>query len=553
MEKKERKDDFAHTMEIHLINALSKEYESVLWTNVKSRKLAAIRLSPVIQDALKKASSISDNVDEVIQLYADSIVHPDDKDEFLKMSNRGALMQAIKEEGSVRFRYRILVDGKVEYYQYKAVGLGEGPDYESVVIGFSNVSAQVEKENRIQEQLKQALQNAEQASIAKSTFLFNMSHDIRTPMNAILGYTKLAQRNAAYPDRVMDYLSKLEIAGEHLLQLINDVLDMSRIESGKILLNPQRVNVREVAKNVENMVAEEMHKKQLDFCVDFAEVQDMNVLCDQLRVNQVILNLLSNAMKFTPAGGKVQLIFEQGSFREDGKCYYNIYVKDTGIGMTKEFQQHAFDAFERARSSTVSNTQGTGLGLAISKGIVDMVGGTIEVESEVDKGSTFVIRLPLFILPEKEAEDIDTNGTRTRNFDGKVLLLVEDNEMNSELAKELLEDEGFVVETADDGTVAVEAIRHSLFRGKSRYDAVLMDIQMPIMDGYEATARIRELDDPALADIPIIAMTANAFEEDRHRAMEAGMNAHVSKPINMETLLDTLASLLNSYEGETPC
>ena len=221
--------------------------------------------------------------------------------------------------------------------------------------------------------------------------------------------------------------------------------------------------------------------------------------------------------------------------------------------MTKEFQQHAFDAFERARSSTVSNTQGTGLGLAISKGIVDMVGGTIEVESEVDKGSTFVIRLPLFILPEKEAEDIDTNGTRTRNFDGKVLLLVEDNEMNSELAKELLEDEGFVVETADDGTVAVEAIRHSLFRGKSRYDAVLMDIQMPIMDGYEATARIRELDDPALADIPIIAMTANAFEEDRHRAMEAGMNAHVSKPINMETLLDTLASLLNSYEGEAPC
>lgn len=547
MDKLFQNGDLTQNMEMHIINALAKEYDSVFWSNVKTKKLTSIRLSAFMQEMFHTDAVTSDNVDEVIRLYAENVVHPDDREEFLRLSNSDAVYERIKETGVVRYRYRALVGENIAYFQYKAAGLGDGPEYDNLVIGFSNVSDQVEEEAKIKQQLEEALHDAQQASIAKSTFLFNMSHDIRTPMNAILGYTKLAQRNTADPEKIADHLEKLEVAGEHLLQLINDVLDMSRIESGKVMLEPTRVNIKEVALDIENMVAEEMRKRNLNFNIDYSDVQDLTVLCDKLRMNQVILNMLGNAMKFTSEGGHVDLKFEQGVFGEDGRCFYNVYIKDDGIGMSKEFQEHVFEAFERARTSTVSNIQGTGLGLAISKGIIDMAGGTIEVESELDKGSTFIIHIPLFILPDDEDTHLlQEEEQAERNFEGKVLLLVEDNEMNCELAKELLEDEGFTVVTAEDGTIAVEIVSRSLDRGRSHYDAVLMDIQMPIMDGYEATRRIRELDDPALADIPIIAMTANAFDEDRRKALEAGMNAHVPKPINMELLLDTLASLLNS-------
>lgn len=536
--------NFSEAMELNIINALCKEYDSVFLTDIQSRKVCAIRLSKFVESIMPKQLRETILIDDLVVKYGELLVHPDDREAFMAVSGMEQIFKKIRDNGTFRYRYRIQHEGQVAYYQYKVVGLGTGPDYESIVIGFSNVSKDVAAEEEMKNQLTQALADAQQASVAKSTFLFNMSHDIRTPMNAILGFTKLAKRNVDKEERVKDYLTKLETAGEHLLQLINDVLDMSKIESGKVSLNPVRTNLEEMVNNIQNMVSEEMTKRELQFSVDISGLQDKIVLCDPLRMNQVVLNLLGNAMKFTPAGGKVSIKLEQGMFREDGRCVYTMYIQDTGIGMTKEFQEHAFDAFERARTSTVSQTQGAGLGLAISKGILDIAGGSIRIESEVDEGSTFIIDLPLFVLPEEEDEFIVADREKQRDFEGKSILLVEDNEMNLELAKELLEDEGFIVETAEDGTVAVELVKYSLNRGKSRYDAVLMDIQMPIMDGYEATRRIRNLDDPAVADIPIIAMTANAFDEDRKQALDAGMNAHVPKPINMEMLLDTLASLL---------
>lgn len=546
MERIKESTSFAEAMELNIINALCKEYDSVFLTDRKTRRAVPIRLSDRFKERIGENTALNIMIDELIRMYAENLVHPEDRASFLAVSRFDYVMAEIQSKGVLKYRYRTVYNGEVEYFQYKVVGLGDGPDYDSIVIGFSNITKEASKEAEMKEKLTKALQDAQQASIAKSTFLFNMSHDIRTPMNAILGFTKLAKRNAEDSRKVTDYMSKLEIAGEHLLGLINDVLDMSKIESGKIILEPVRVDLITLAGNVRNMVEEEMKKRNLSFSVDVSDVTDSIVLCDELRMNQVILNLLGNAMKFTPEGGSVSVVIEQGMFQPDGKCVYRFLVKDTGIGMSKEFQKHAFDAFEMARSSTISHKQGTGLGLAISKGIMEIAGGTIEIESEEGEGSTFTISVPLYVLPEEESEYVAETRRKERDFTGKVLLLVEDNEMNRELAEELLTDEGFVVETAEDGTVAVDLLKYSVTRGKSRYDAVLMDIQMPIMDGYEATAKIREFDDPAIADIPIIAMTANAFDEDRKHALEAGMNAHVSKPINMEKLLDTLADLLNN-------
>lgn len=546
MERIKESTSFAEAMELNIINALCKEYDSVFLTDRKTRRAVPIRLSDRFKERIGENTAPNIMIDELIRMYAENLVHPEDRASFLAVSRFDYVMAEIQSKGVLKYRYRTVYNGEVEYFQYKVVGLGDGPDYDSIVIGFSNITKEASKEAEMKEKLTKALQDAQQASIAKSTFLFNMSHDIRTPMNAILGFTKLAKRNAEDSRKVTDYMSKLEIAGEHLLGLINDVLDMSKIESGKIILEPVRVDLITLAGNVRNMVEEEMKKRNLSFSVDVSDVTDSIVLCDELRMNQVILNLLGNAMKFTPEGGSVSVVIEQGMFQPDGKCVYRFLVKDTGIGMSKEFQKHAFDAFEMARSSTISHKQGTGLGLAISKGIMEIAGGTIEIESEEGEGSTFTISVPLYVLPEEESEYVAETRRKERDFTGKVLLLVEDNEMNRELAEELLTDEGFVVETAEDGTVAVDLLKYSVTRGKSRYDAVLMDIQMPIMDGYEATAKIREFDDPAIADIPIIAMTANAFDEDRKHALEAGMNAHVSKPINMEKLLDTLADLLNN-------
>ena len=546
MERIKESTSFAEAMELNIINALCKEYDSVFLTDRKTRRAVPIRLSDRFKERIGENTAPNIMIDELIRMYAENLVHPEDRASFLAVSRFDYVMAEIQSKGVLKYRYRTVYNGEVEYFQYKVVGLGDGPDYDSIVIGFSNITKEASKEAEMKEKLTKALQDAQQASIAKSTFLFNMSHDIRTPMNAILGFTKLAKRNAEDSRKVTDYMSKLEIAGEHLLGLINDVLDMSKIESGKIILEPVRVDLITLAGNVRNMVEEEMKKRNLSFSVDVSDVTDSIVLCDELRMNQVILNLLGNAMKFTPEGGSVSVVIEQGMFQPDGKCVYRFLVKDTGIGMSKEFQKHAFDAFEMARSSTISHKQGTGLGLAISKGIMEIAGGTIEIESEEGEGSTFTISVPLYVLPEEESEYVAETRRKERDFTGKVLLLVEDNEMNRELAEELLTDEGFVVETAEDGTVAVDLLKYSVTRGKSRYDAVLMDIQMPIMDGYEATAKIREFDDPAIADIPIIAMTANAFDEDRKHALEAGMNAHVSKPINMDKLLDTLADLLNN-------
>ena len=532
-------------------------------------------------------------------------------------------------------------------------------------------------DRQVNQALSDAVAAAETANRAKSTFLSNMSHDIRTPMNAIIGFTTLALSNLDDRERVKDYLAKTLASSNHLLSLINDVLDMSRIESGKIHLEEVKVNLSDVLHDLKTIVSGQIYAKQLELYMDAMDVTDEDVYCDKTRLNQVLLNLLSNAIKFTPAGGTVSVRVRQLSGKVRGCGQYEFRVKDNGIGMSPEFAQKIFEPFERERTSTVSRIQGTGLGMAITKNIVDMMGGTIEVQTAQGKGTEFIIRVPMraqaehrpvekiteleglkalvvdddfntcdsvtkmlvkvgmraeWTLSGKEAvlrarqsiemSDVyhayiidwrlpDMNGIEvTRQirslhddtpiiiltaydwsdieveakaagvtafcskpmfmsdlretlmnaigqtqtdaaqellpeknvgFKDKRILLVEDNELNREIAQEILQEYGFRVDPAENGAVAVEKVRTA---APGSYDLVLMDVQMPVMDGYTATRQIRALDDPALAKIPILAMTANAFDEDRRNALESGMNGFLSKPIVIGDLVQELRKIL---------
>ncbi|MBQ8081920.1 MAG: response regulator [Clostridia bacterium] len=412
-----------------------------------------------------------------------------------------------------------------------------------LLLACQEVTALHRREEEEQHRLQQALSAAESASRAKTEFLFNMSHDLRTPMNAIIGYTELAGREDVSPEVMRGYIQKIDASSGHLLALINDILEMSRIESGKMTLEPANTDLIAVMNEAKELFAAQMAGKGIDFTVDTDGVRDRWALCDSNRLNRVILNLVSNAFKFTPSGGRVEVRLTQAP-DGDGTPLYTLLVRDNGIGMSPEFAQRLFNPFERERTSTVSRTQGTGLGLSITKSIVDLMGGQIEVNTEQGKGTEFTVRLP-FPAGEEEQEE-EAAGPLARqsiDFSGMRLLLAEDNEINREIATMILSQAGFAVEAAENGREAVDMVARS---DAGYYDAVLMDIQMPEMDGYSAARAIRSLPDEALRRVPIVAMTANAFQEDVQEALEAGMNGHIAKPLNVDRMLETLREVLTA-------
>ena len=432
----------------------------------------------------------------------------------------------------------------------------------------------LEKKNH---ELEIAVQQEAAANRAKRDFLFNMSHDIRTPMNAIIGYTTLAETNLTQSAKVADYLRKISTASQHLLSLINDVLDMSRIESGRVVLEQKPVHLPTLVQDVQDIIQSNVTAKGLSFAVDLAGVRDEDVVADPLRLQRILLNILSNAVKFTPSGGSITLRVVEKSGASDGLGKsapasldgraagdvsgeagesrfmgpaglessgapvgygdYEFHVRDTGIGMSAEYQKHIFEQFSREETSTVSKTEGTGLGMPITKRLVEMMDGSIDLLSVQGQGTEFTVhlRLPLCGVPKQETPVADPE------FAGMRLLVVEDNELNMEITTTVLEEAGFVVDQAVNGQAALEKIATA---APGQYALVLMDIQMPVMDGYEATRRIRALPDPAKAQIPIVAMTANAFAEDRENALAAGMNEHIAKPFDIHTLLWKLAEIL---------
>ena len=382
---------------------------------------------------------------------------------------------------------------------------------------------------------------AVEASLAKSQFLFNMSHDIRTPMNAIIGYTNLARKEPSL-EKVHEYLGKIDSSGKHLLTLINDILEMSRIENGVTELEYAPADLCFLFEEIGDLFAEQMKQKDLDFSVHDSQVQNRLVWCDTKNLNRVLLNVVSNAYKFTPAGGKITATLYESGSGDDGYGSYEFRVQDSGIGMSREFVDKMFTAFERERTSTDSGVEGTGLGLAITKRLVDLMGGTIEVLTSPGSGTQIIIRLKLKLATEEDLQkDSSPEDEEEVDFTGKRLLVVEDNAINMEIACMILIQQGFQVDTAENGKVALDMVSSS---PPGTYDAILMDIQMPIMDGYAATRAIRALDNKELADIPILAMTANAFQEDVQAAKEAGMQAHVAKPVDVAVLIKELKTVL---------
>ena len=394
--------------------------------------------------------------------------------------------------------------------------------------------ASLEQKNR---ELEIAVRQEAAANRAKRDFLFNMSHDIRTPMNAIIGYTTLAETNLTQPAKVADYLRKISTASQHLLSLINDVLDMSRIESGRVVLEKKPLHLPTLVQDVRDIIQSNITAKGLAFAVDLAGVRDEDVIGDPLRLQRILLNILSNAVKFTPSGGSITLRVVEKSGAPLRYAEYEFHVRDTGIGMSAEYQKHIYEQFSREETSTVSKTEGTGLGMPITKRLVEMMDGNIELVSAPGQGTEFTVHLRLPLGGEQKEKTPAADPT----FAGTRLLVVEDNELNMEITTTVLEEAGFSVDQAVNGQAALEKVATA---APGQYALVLMDIQMPVMDGYEATRRIRALPDPAKARIPIVAMTANAFAEDRENALAAGMNDHIAKPFDIHTLLWKLAEIL---------
>ena len=676
----QREREALELRQMELVHALGSDYALVCEFDLETGRGSALRVSDCKFGILESIFSGELMMDECMGRYIKTCVHLEDREALRQACSRDYLERELTEKGSSYLNYRTVCGGEVRYFQMKMVRFGTWASGRSAVLGFRSVDEETRNELEKTALLQDALAQANRASKAKSTFLSNMSHDIRTPMNAIVGFTSLALTHIERRDQVEEYLKKIMTSGNHLLSLINDILDMSRIESGKIHLDEEICSLPEILHSLQSIVLADIRAKQLDFSVDTLDIMDEEIYCDKLRLNQVLLNLLGNSIKYTGAGGSVSMRITQKPGAPQGSGFYEFRIKDTGIGMSKEFVSHIFEPFERERNSTMSGVQGTGLGMAITKNIVDMMNGLIEVRSEQGVGTEFIVSFcfrlspgaresqlipelknlralvvdddfntcdsvtymlqqigmraewtlsgreavlrtrqavarndsycvyiidwlmpdmngvevarrirketggdePIVILTAYDWSDIEEEAKEAgvTAFCSKPLfaselrsclrsivsvdaaqpqeeeppipqkktaltgriLLAEDNELNQEIALAILEEAGFQVDVATDGQMAVDMLKSAK---PDHYCLILMDVQMPIMGGYAATRYIRKMKDPRLSRIPIFAMTANAFDEDKQEALKAGMNGHIAKPINIEQLLETLEQALS--------
>ena len=430
-------------------------------------------------------------------------------------------------------------DGSKEYITmvYIPVEVKSNLVHKGIIL-FRNITTEKSKEIEANKKLSQALAAARDASNAKTTFLFNMSHDIRTPMNAVMGFTAMAKKHITDTETTKKYLDKIDIAGKQLLSLVNQVLEMSRIESGKILLNEQKCDLESIIKAISTTYGTHAESKGILFSATISNVIHKFVLVDADRLNQIAANIIGNAIKYTKENGTITCSFSEQECDREGYGLYTLTVEDSGIGMSQDFLEHIYDEFTRERSSTVSRIQGTGLGMTIVKKLTDLMEGTIHIESQIGQGTKISVVLPIKWCDDLHPENSEQKTVTTIPLNGMKVLLVEDNEMNREIAEEILTENGLVVDTANDGDIAVDKVRKA---PAGTYELILMDVQMPHMNGYEATKEIRKLSDPGKSNIPIIAMTANAFEEDKKNALAAGMNSHLAKPIDVQKLIQTLS------------
>ena len=661
---------------MEMIQALSKDYANVYWVNLTRDTVQAFRMSNAITRNFGNRFQ-EGSYNDLIRFYVANSVYEPDRDMLLAYALPEHLIAVLKEESSCVVNYRIMRDGEIQYCRMNVSRLQNASEDVEIAIGFSNVDQEVRREMEQRKLVEYALAQAQHANSAKTAFLSNMSHDMRTPMNAIMGFSTIAASHIQNTERVKDCLDKIMSSSAHLLSLINDILDMSRIESGKVQIQEKECNLSELLHTLINIIQPQAKAKQLDFSVDTFAVANEDIYADPLKLNQILINILGNAVKFTPVGGTVSFRIRQKACAAKGYGTYEFTIRDTGIGMSSDFIEHIFEPFERENSTLKSGIEGTGLGMAITKNLVDIMGGTIRVSSEKGKGSEFVIILdmklqdkgdasqnvaeleglralvvdddfdtcdsvtqmlsqigmrsewttsareavlrarkahdeqdpfhthildlsmpeqsgieiarklrrtvgadvPIIILTAYDWADVESEAREAgitafcskplfmsdlksillkanhlaeehtvevnyadEDFGGKRVLLVEDNELNREIATEILQEAGFVVETAVDGADAVHMVEKS---AEYYYDIILTDIQMPVMDGYEEVIALRGMNRKDIAAMPIIAMTANAFEEDKALALKCGMNGHIAKPLDMNEVFRILHEHLN--------
>ena len=455
------------------------------------------------------------------------LMYHEDLDRFLRVFNRDRVLSIIERDGHFTTKYRLMVSGEPKYVSLKATLLNDSAGAH-LIVGTTDIDAQMKREVEYQKLMESARTDV------KNDFLANMSHDIRTPMNAIVGYTNIARSNLDDAELVRDSLDKIGSSSHFLLSLINDILDISKIESGKLVLSKERVDLEDVFRRIEDITLLQARNKSLNISYDHTSVKNTHVIADELRLEQVLINITSNAIKYTPDGKDVYLRAEEKDLG-NGRILYRFMIKDTGIGISEDYLPHLFESFTREEKTTVNRVQGTGLGLSISARIVEHMGGRIDVKSEPGKGSEFTVEVEL-----ERTEDDATDSVEEKPLEdltGKRILIIEDNDINAEIAAMVLSQFGMTSSVAVNGKEGLDVLEGS----EGEYDAVLMDIQMPVMNGYEATRAIRKLSGDYYRDLPIIAMSANAYDQDVRNCLEAGMNDHIAKPFQPEELIRKIA------------
>ena len=530
-----------HLRRLEVIEGLSVDYDSILYVDVENDNVVAYRVSDRTSGEFGDTGVC--DYGGFISDYVGRWVYDEDKDSVRRALSRECLREKLSADDTYYLNYRCKTDSEIKYLQLRIVNVGRH-GVSQVVIGCRNIDEEIRRSMRQREILEQALNKAELASIARNTFLSNISHDMRTPLNAIFGYTALAKKNLEIPETVKGYLEKIEEAGERILDQIEQVLQVSYLESKDDTACETEINIEDILKNVCDAVSSQARKKKITVKAQSA-LRHAAVRTDSEKLQRALGNLASNAVKYTGVGGRVEISVREEKERSDGFCEYVFAVSDNGVGISKSSLGKIFEPFVREKDTTQSGVFGVGLGLTIAKGIIENLGGEIAVESAEGKGSTFTVTVPLFALdavvpPPAVAYDASNLHSSRR------VLIVEDNELNLEIETEILGEMGFEVETAENGRKAVEMLCSS---DSGHYDFIIMDIQMPVMHGWEASETIRKLTDPKLSEIPIIALSANAFESDKQMSAKAGMDAHLPKPINIPVLTETIERVLAARAG----
>lgn len=545
---------------LRLIEGLTVDYASVYLADLTHDRYEIYRRD--IRISKKYGKCFLERYSASMAAFAAVGVAAEDQELFLRRTSAEDIRRRLTDAASTRFIFRAKSSSRTApvHYRAKIVRVASDPGAENVfacLIGFANVEDELRAEHSQREALENALDQARQASAAKTAFLSNMSHDIRTPMNAIVGFAEIASEHPDDPETVRHALEKIRESGDHLLRLINNVLDMSHLESGRFNLDETVSHIPEIIRAAVDMVQPEAARKKIRLHVNIVADADRPVYSDRLRVSQILLNLLANAVKYTGSGGDVWVDVLRKRIAPRGYMTLEITVADNGIGMSPEFTRHVFEPFEREDRDEVNHASGSGLGLSICRGLVDSMGGTIAVHSVVGEGSSFVVRIPFKLaLGDEDENPENEENTPMRVFGreeteredaadpdelrGMRVLIVEDNALNREIAEELLRCRGIETASVENGKLAIEEL---VSAGRGTYQAVIMDIRMPVMDGLEAARRIRNIGDREIAEIPIIAMTANAFAQDALAARDAGMDAYIAKPINIDKLMRALRAV----------